>query len=278
MKTAAVSDEAPVAAPSPLRRVTAWTVKDGPRQMTQDVLAEEVPVALVYNGVSHAVMLATPQDLEDLALGFSFTEGIIRDARELYDCELVEQAGGIEARLEISTERFALLKERRRTLAGRTGCGLCGIESLGAALCLPAVVSTRPHIRRAALKRAMQALREGQRLHRQCGATHAAGWVTLEGEVLHVREDVGRHNALDKLIGVLLAQATDMRGGFLAVTSRASYEMVQKSAAAGAGLLAAVSAPTALAVDVARQCGLALVGWAREDSATLYSYPETMTD
>lgn len=240
-------------------------------------LIEEAPVALVFNGISHAVMLATPNDLDDFALGFSLSENIIDSIKQLYACEITATASGIELQLEISAERAALLKERRRNLAGRTGCGLCGVESLQAILRAPQPVAQRPRVALAAIARALSALPQQQPLYRATGAAHAAAWVTLAGDIHTVREDVGRHNALDKLIGALTRAAISPAAGFVVVTSRASYEMVQKVATFGAGLLVAVSAPTAYAVRLAEQCGVTLAGFAREDRLSAYTYPESIS-
>ena len=252
-------------------------------------LAEEVPVALVYNGISHAVMLATPADLEDFALGFSLSEGIIDSPDDLLDCETTPSdlsvseslAGvpeqGLSLELKVTLRCFMRLKERRRTLAGRTGCGLCGTESLAEAIrpvrreVAPVVVAA------AALARAMAEMPAHQALSKATGATHAAAWCGLDGAVRLVREDVGRHNALDKLIGAMALAGVDPADGFIAVTSRASYEMVYKTASAGVGLLAAVSAPTGLAVRTADAAGLVLAGFVRGDRATIYSHPDRVT-
>lgn len=234
-------------------------------------LIEEAPVALVYNGVSHAVMLATPADLEDFALGFSLSEGILNAADELYDCDVVDTAEGIEVRLEIASARMSGLRERRRSLAGRTGCGLCGVESLRSAVRQPAPVAPRAPLSAAAIQRALAELPTSQPLHRVTGAAHAAAWASNDGRLQGVREDVGRHNALDKLIGTLARHRVDPAGGFVVVTSRASYEMVQKAAAAGIGLVAAISAPTASAVRVAEAANVTLVGLARPGRLTAYS-------
>ena len=249
-------------------------------------LAEEVPVALVYNGISHAVMLATPQDLEDFALGFSLSEGIIDRADDLLDCETTPSdlsvseslAGvpeqGLSLELKVTLRCFMRLKERRRTLAGRTGCGLCGTESLAEAI-RPVRRAVAPVVVAAdALARAMAEMPAHQTLSQATGATHAAAWCGLDGAVRLVREDVGRHNALDKLIGAMALADTDPADGFIAVTSRASYEMVYKAASAGVGLLAAVSAPTGLAVRTAEAAGLVLAGFVRGDRATVYSHPD----
>ncbi|AMO38262.1 formate dehydrogenase accessory sulfurtransferase FdhD [Thauera humireducens] len=242
-----------------------------------ETLIEETPVALVYNGISHAVMLATPSDLEDFAYGFSLTEGIVSRRQDIYGMDIVSVGQGIEVRIELAAEHFVQLKHRRRTLAGRTGCGLCGVDSLAAALRPVATLEHRSGVSRAALARALDELGQEQVLHRLTGGAHAAAWVSASGQVQLVREDVGRHNALDKLIGAQLRWGNDPRAGFVLVTSRASYEMVHKTAAAGIGCLAAVSAPTAHAVRLAESAGLTLVGFARGQRCTAYTFPDTIT-
>ena len=248
-----------------------------------EIVAEEVAVALVYNGISHAVMMATPCDLEDFARGFSFTERIVEKASEIYDIDVEDMrdgagARGIEVRLEIAAQRMAGLQERRRSLAGRTGCGLCGVDSLEAALRpVPAVLAPGT-VRRQAIEQAMADLPGEQRLNRLNGATHAAGWASTTGKLIAVREDVGRHNALDKLAGALMARASagaaPEPGGFVVVTSRCTYEMVQKAAALGASAIAAVSAPTSLAIETAEQAGIALVAFVREGRLTAYVHAD----
>lgn len=255
------------------RRLTAAGV-----ETRDEVVAEEVAVALVYNGISHAVMMATPCDLEDFARGFTLTERIVEKPSEIYDIEVEPVGRGIECRLEIASQRLAALQERRRTLAGRTGCGLCGVDSLDAALRpVPATRSTA-QVSRAAITRAMAALPGEQRINRDNGATHAAGWARADGTLVAVREDVGRHNALDKLAGALAKMdrrgEDDGGGGFVVVTSRCSYEMVQKAAAIDAAAIAAVSAPTSLAIETAEQAGLALVAFVRENRLTAYAHGE----
>lgn len=234
-----------------------------------DEIAEEVPVAMVYNGISHAVMLATPADLEDFALGFSLTEGIVAEPGEIFDCRALEGPGGIELHLEIASRRFVALKDRRRSLAGRTGCGLCGVDSL-AALARPNRPLTPRPLSQAAVARALADMPDRQTLRQQTGAVHAAAWADASGHIVAVREDIGRHNALDKLIGwhARQPQADD---GFVLVSSRASYEMVQKTISAGIGALIAVSAPTALAVRLATDNGLLLAGLARGQRLVAYS-------
>ena len=240
-----------------------------------DQLAQETPVALQYNGISHATLLLTPCDLEDFTYGFSFTEGVIRSAADIYDVEIDEQENGIVVQVEIASACLAQLKQRRRNLAGRTGCGLCGLESLDEVRRdLPPVQMRRPLVTEQAIAIATRALRQLQPLHQATGATHAAGWADAEGAVLHVREDVGRHNALDKLIGHLLRHEIDAATGFAVISSRASFEMVQKAAAAGIGVLVAVSAPTTYAVHVAEELNILLAGFARETAFTVYTHPE----
>lgn len=239
-----------------------------------EFLSEEVPVALVYNGISHAVMLATPLDLESFALGFSLSEQVIGHPRELYELEVIEQPAGIEIQMRIAEARFARLKGQRRSLAGRTGCGLCGTESLAHALRQPPMVKAGQRIEDAALSRALQRIADAQRLYRRTGAVHAAAWCDTDGEVRLVMEDVGRHNALDKLIGEAITRREKLDAGFVFITSRASYEMVCKTAAVGIATLASVSAPTALAARLAKACGMLLIGRVTDDSHCIYAQPE----
>lgn len=256
-----------------VRHATVSPWRAGQAQRQADWLAEEVPVALVFNGLSHAVMMATPADLDDFALGFALTEGLIDRPAALYGCEVQPVEQGIELRLTVSSRCFDAIKRRRRTLAGRTGCGLCGTDNLAQVQRdLPTVPATA--VAPAALAAAQRGLRRWQAVQQLTGATHAAAWCALDGTVLTVREDIGRHNALDKLIGAMLRAPVDAAAGFLLITSRASFEMVQKAAMAGVGLLAAVSAPTALAVSTARGCGLALAGFVRGDDFVAYTFPE----
>ena len=236
-------------------------------------LAEEVPVALVFNGISHAVMMATPLHLEDFALGFALSEGLIDLASHMYGVEVIEQEQGIELHIDIAAQCEVRLKERKRSMAGRTGCGLCGTDSLAQVkLSLPQAPEV--HLDIQAMQRAHAGLRAMQPLKLQTGATHAAAWSDAYGVIQLVREDVGRHNALDKLIGAMTKAHLDATQGFICITSRASFEMVQKTIQSGAGALTAVSAPTRLAVDIALSHNLLLAGQVRGDSFTAYSYPE----
>jgi FdhD protein len=243
----------------------------------RDWVADEVAVALEFNGISHAVMLATPLDLEDFALGFSLSEGILANRAELYDMEQVESPLGVTLRLEVAGAAFARLKDRRRSMAGRTGCGLCGAESLThVTRVLPALPDGVP-LHRQAIARAMRELSSLQALQHATGAVHAAAWCSQSGEINLLREDVGRHNALDKLIGGMAAtRLAEASSGFVVVTSRASFEMVQKTVAAGVPLLAAVSAPTSLAISTAQAARLALIGFARGDDLVTYAHPERL--
>ncbi len=252
-------------------QVTEW--RSAQATQRTDWIADEVPIALVFNGVTHAVMLASPEDLEDFALGFSLTEGLLESRGELYGVEATEVEGGIELRLDVAAACEWRLKERRRTMAGRTGCGLCGTDSLAQVRrALPLTSATSVDV--TALARAQRELQTRQTVQHLTGATHAAAWCARDGAVRLVREDVGRHNALDKLIGAMVRGGEDAADGFVTITSRASFEMVQKSAAAGVGLLSAVSAPTALAVRTAQELGVALAGFVRGDDCVLYTFPE----
>lgn len=238
----------------------------------QDLLAEETPIALQYNGISHATLLASPADLEDFALGFSLTEGIVARPDQIRNIEIHPQPAGIVIELDIASACVFRLKERRRAMAGRTGCGLCGVETLPEVLRPVPAVIRGDTISVAAVLAAMRGMRAAQVLHDRTGATHAAAWMDTAGSLGLVREDVGRHNALDKLLGALARSGTDFSHGAVLVSSRASFEMVQKTAAMGAGVLAAVSAPTALAVRLAREMNISLIGFARGEDASIYAH------
>ncbi len=245
------------------------------------MLARECAVALEFNGVSHAVMLATPLDLEDFALGFALSEGIIDRAGQCYGIDIHEGVDGWTARIEIAAACFARLKQSRRNLTGRTGCGLCGVESLAHVVrALPDLRdarNARDPVDSASVSRALSELGQHQAIGAATGATHAAAWADATGDIRIVREDVGRHNALDKLIGAgLRAEPTGWKDGFLIVTSRASMEMVQKAAMAGFTILIALSAPTDLAVRLAEQHGICLVGFATPGHWTVYSHPQRL--
>ncbi|HTT08706.1 MAG TPA: formate dehydrogenase accessory sulfurtransferase FdhD [Gammaproteobacteria bacterium] len=239
-----------------------------------DRIAEEVAVCLAYNGVAHSVMMTTPADLEEFALGFSLTEGIVGRADELRDIQVTPHPEGIVVSMSIPPERAERLSGRERNIVGRTGCGLCGVRELADAVRLPANVGTGVCVPGVALADALRGITTGQRLNAQTGAHHAAAWADASGKIGHVYEDVGRHNALDKLVGKLSNMKVDTGSGFAVITSRASYEMVLKAATAGITLLAAVSAPTALAVRLARTTGLTLAGFVRGDDYVIYAHPQ----
>jgi FdhD protein len=252
-------------------------IRAGHRLQGLDRVAEEVPVALEFNGVSHAVMMATPADLEDFAYGFAVTECIVDTPSQIHDCEWSSSAQGYTVHLTIAASCFARLKEKRRNLTGRTGCGLCGTESLTHAIRSLEQLQTVQCFDAGAVTRAVASMREHQLLSAVTGATHAAAWSTADGQIAVIREDVGRHNALDKLVGALLRSSLDASTGFVIVTSRASYEMVQKTASAGVGLLAAVSGVTGLAVDVAQSANLTLLGFTRGADFSIYSHSERLS-
>jgi len=260
------------AAPLPAQR---WL--DGRLQPVDEVVPEEVPVALVYNGITHAVMLASPHELEDFALGFTLGERIVRAARDVYDIDIAPHDNGIAIELRIAAGAMARLQRTRQARTGRTGCGLCGVDTLQRftddCADLPAPAAADVPIAPAALHRAMAKLAARQHLHHATGGTHAAGWADTDGAIRLVREDVGRHNALDKLVGALLRAGAPPTDGFAVVTSRASYEMVQKAARAGIAVLAAISAPTAMAVQMADRSGITLAGFVRDGRHVLYSHP-----
>ncbi|MGA7750676.1 MAG: formate dehydrogenase accessory sulfurtransferase FdhD [Gallionella sp.] len=238
----------------------------------QDQLAVELPVALEFNAVSHAVMLATPCDLESFALGFALSEGIVESRAEFHHAEVEESPLGITVHCEISGHAFLKLKQRRRNMTGRTGCGLCGVESLEQVFrALPAVPSTGAPVTVLAMRAALKELAALQPLNRLTGGMHAAGWSTPDGTLQHVCEDIGRHNALDKLIGMMAERELGFQHGFLLITSRASVEMVQKAATVGIASLIAISAPTALAVKTAKTAGMMLIAFARGDEFVAYA-------
>ena len=253
----------------PIRRFRSGQVAE-----MSDAIAEEVPIALVYNDRPHVVMMATPRDLDDFALGFSLSEAVIGSADELESIRTQTLLEGIEVRLRIPESRAELLESRRRNLTGRTSCGLCGAQALEDAVRQPPAVGAGPQISPEILQHALAQLHDRQPINVATGATHAAAWAHVDGEVALLREDVGRHNALDKLIGAMSKAGERVDDGFLVVTSRASYEMIQKSATVGITLLAAISAPTALAIHLAEETGMTLIGFARPEGHVVYANPE----
>lgn len=261
----------------PLLELRARRWRDGEVSDSPEIIAEETPVAIIYNGIPHVVMMATPQDLEDFALGFSITEELIASSADLKKVECIRYSQGIEIQATVSTACEEVIAGRTRRLTGRTGCGICGADSVTAVLKQLHRVDDGVSIPGDAIRVALDSLVSHQALNAAAGAVHAAGWAGLDGGIQIVREDVGRHNALDKLIGALLKRSTDPKTGFVVVTSRASFEMVQKTTVLGAPLMAAVSGPTGLAVRIAQQAGLTLVGFARGGGHTVYTHPQRLT-
>ncbi len=238
-----------------------------------DHVAEEIPVALVFNGISHVVMMATPRDLEAFACGFALTEGVVASAAAIFDCEVFLRPDSAEVAMTIAQEDFVRLKDRRRALTGRSGCGVCGIDSLEMLdlrpeALPPALITVNlPQ----ALAKAADGLRAHQALMQATGGVHAAAWCTPEGEIVHVFEDIGRHNGLDKLIGHLALQGADLRRGFVFLSSRGSYELARKAARMRIPLLATISAPSSLAIRIATEAGMKLVGFCRQDAFVDYT-------
>jgi FdhD protein len=253
--------------------ITCFHLRDGAVIPRDAAIAAEVPVALVYNGVSHVVMMATPSDLADFAVGFSVSEGILAEATELLNMEIEEGNTGIRVSMMITQERFAGLKDRRRNMTGRTGCGLCGVDDLTqVARPLPRV-GPGVKVGVGAIHQALKVLPAWQPANTETGAVHAAAWATSAGKIVIVREDVGRHNALDKLIGAMEHRQIDSEAGFGVITSRCSFEMVQKAATFRIPILVAISAPTTMALRIAERTGITLVALARSDSVTVYTNP-----
>jgi FdhD protein len=231
---------------------------------------------LVYHGVSHVVMLASPADLEDLGVGFTVSEGIVASATEIRSVELVQKADTLAVHLQIASERFASLLRRQRNLTGRTGCGLCGVETIEDAIRRPPAVRSGLRLSREELHAELAGLHDLQPLNLATGSVHAAAWALPGKGIQLVREDVGRHNALDKVIGALGRAELDPSEGYFIITSRASYEMVQKAATVGVSLVAAVSAPTALAIDLAEETQVTLIGFARQERHVVYAHPKRL--
>ncbi|MBJ9048727.1 formate dehydrogenase accessory sulfurtransferase FdhD [Citrobacter braakii] len=264
-----------VTSPTGSRQLTLWKREDLQHPQPDEV-AEEVPVALVYNGISHVVMMASPKDLEHFAMGFSLSEGIIESSQDIYGMDVVPSCNGLEVQVELSSRRFMGLKERRRALAGRTGCGVCGVEQLND---IGKPVQPLPFTQTfnlAYLDNALRHLPDFQPVGQLTGCTHAAAWVQPSGHLAGGHEDVGRHVALDKLLGRRAIEGETWQQGAVLVSSRASYEMVQKSAMCGVEILFAVSAATTLAVEVAERCNLTLVGFCKPGRATIYTHPERL--
>lgn len=249
---------------------TTWT-SDGLERGTR-VVAEETAIAFTYDGTTYAVMMATPDDLTDFAVGFSLTEGIVASRREIESLEIIEEATGVELRMRLTEPRASALAARRRHLAGPVGCGLCGIESLDEAMRTPPVVGASAVITPTTVFDAMAAVQGAQALNRETRSVHAAGFWSPAGGLLALREDVGRHNALDKLAGALARQAVDPADGLLVLTSRLSVELVQKAAMIDVPVVVAVSAPTALAIRTAQAAGITIVAVARDDGFEIFTH------
>ncbi|MCH7378136.1 MULTISPECIES: formate dehydrogenase accessory sulfurtransferase FdhD [Acinetobacter] len=236
-----------------------------------DYIVQEYPVALIYNGISHAVMMATPSDLEVFAKGFSLSEGILQNLSELYSLDIRQNELGVEVDMTISSRAFMALKAHRRMMVGRTGCGLCGIESLKQLYAnLPAVSTHISSTWLSQIPNAIAQLKVRQKISELTGGAHAAAWV-VKGQIVALFEDVGRHNALDKLLGYLAEQKMDVAEGFVVMTSRASYELIRKCVQSNIALLATISAPTSMAIEMAKQLNLTLASFCRGESFVLYT-------
>lgn len=258
----------------PVRRTSRLACIDGSVQAGERAIPEETPVALVHNGSTYAVMMATPADLEDFGVGFSLTEGVIGRPSDILSLETLEFDAGVEIRMWLDEARAGQMVARRRQIAGPTGCGLCGVESLELAVRPAREVGPGRSFTPSEVSRAIAALRPAQVLNHETRAVHAAAFWEPSAGLIAVREDVGRHNALDKLVGHLARTERDATGGIVLLTSRVSIEMVQKTAIAGATVLVAVSAPTALAVRTAEAAGITLIAVARDDGFEIFTHPQ----
>jgi FdhD protein len=243
---------------------------------TSDCVAEEVPVALVYHDVPHVVMLATPANLEDYAVGFTLSEALVADRDEIRGVTVTRGAASVDVHITVAWERFTQLLQRRRNLTGRTGCGLCGAETAADAIRETAVVPAGVPVTVDQMHAAIEQIGPLQVINARTGSVHAAAWVVPGAGIQVVREDVGRHNALDKTIGALARAGADFGSGFMLMTSRASYELVQKCATVGIPFLVAMSAPTAFAVRLAQRAGITLVAFARRDKHVVYAHPQRL--
>lgn len=264
--------------PPPSQSVPCLAWRNGDVSAAVRAVPEETAIAFTFNGTTHAVMMATPSDLEDFAVGFALTEGLIEAPSQIVSLEIVTTPLGIELRVWLPEDRAKTYAARRRSMAGPTGCGLCGIESLAEAARPAPVVANASRFNSEAIVEAMASLSAGQRLNRETRAVHAAGfWVPARGLVA-VREDVGRHNGLDKLIGALARSGEPGAHGIVLLTSRVSIELIQKSARLGAPLIAAVSVPTAAGVRLAEACGITLVAIARGQDFEVFTHPQRIID
>jgi FdhD protein len=258
--------------PKPVVRVDEVAASGGLLRAGQRTVPEEVPIAFTYNRLTHAVMMATPTDLEDFAIGFSLAERVIDKAEDVSELEVVTRDIGIELRMWIG-DRIATYSDRRRYLAGPTGCGLCGMESLEETVRPAPEVSAGLVLTPNRITAAMATMPVGQKLNHETRAVHAAAFWTPADGIVALREDVGRHNALDKLSGALARRSIVGADGIVLLTSRVSVEMVQKAAVIGASILVAVSAPTALAIRTADACGMTLIAIARGQDFEIFTHP-----
>lgn len=261
----------PLAVPA-FTATSALRYRDGTSQVWRDRVAVETPVAIALNGQDFAVMLTTPADLEDFARGFLLTEGLITRGSEHISVDVQDFATGIKLAVTIENTPHAILEARERVMAGRSGCGICGISSIEQVMRnLPALPDCAP-LGAQAIVAASEAMASHQAINAETGAVHAAAFADRAGKILLAREDVGRHNALDKLIGALIRAQIDPLSGFALITSRCSMEMVQKAVIAGFPVLAAISAPTSLAIALAKSCRLSLVGFVRAGGFSVYTH------
>lgn len=253
--------------------VTVMRAHNGTVEHVLDHVAEEVPIALTYHSIPYVVMLASPSDLEDLAIGFTLSEQLVEHVKEIHDVTVrVQEDGTQQVEIGIDAARFSQLLRHRRNISGRSGCGLCGVENLADAIRSVHNVPTGVPLSVNEMQACLSDLRQWQRLNEQVGSVHAAAWIRPGSGIQTVREDVGRHNALDKLIGAMLRKGQRFDQGYFLVTSRASFELVQKAIVVGACGLIAVSAPTALAIRLAEQHNLTLVGFARGHGHVVYAH------
>lgn len=242
--------------------------------LSEELVAAETAIALSYNGTPHAVMMATPADMEAFAIGFSITEGIVKQRKEIHAIEVVPTVDGVELNIAIDALRHRALGRKRRILTGQVGCGICGAETIAHAIRRAKPVDSTLKLEDAAIRRALAELPEMQAINRATGAAHGAAWFNRSGEIELLCEDVGRHNALDKLIGAMVEKGSDFSQGAVLMTSRASHEIIQKSAVAGIQTLIALSAPTGLAIKVATKTNMTLIAFARGNRYTVYSGAE----
>ncbi len=260
-------------APSPSLRVDCLARRHDVTARSSRVIPEETPIAFTYGGATHAVMMATPADLEDFAVGFAITEGLVDRPEDAGDVEIVASEAGVELRSWLAGDRQEIYAQRRRSMAGPTGCGLCGVESLEAATRPLPTLESALTVRADALVEAMDRMPEAQKINQETRAVHAAAFWNPATDALVLREDVGRHNALDKLAGALARERLTASQGVILMTSRVSVELVQKAARIGAPIIAAVSAPTALAVRSAEKCGMTLVAVVRGRDFEIFTHP-----